>query len=103
VGAILISSAKLAITTVCGGIHPWRQIPVVLDCGTDVRYISGTAHYALGKYKSELTPTQNQELLEDELYLGLRCRRVRGKEYRDFVDRFIQAARKKFPKAYIHL
>lgn len=37
VGAILISVAKLVITTLCAGIHPSRQLPVVLDCGTDVR------------------------------------------------------------------
>ena len=36
VGAILISVAKLAITTLCAGIHPSRQLPVVLDCGTNV-------------------------------------------------------------------
>lgn len=36
VGAILISVAKLALTTLCAGIHPSRQLPVVLDCGTDV-------------------------------------------------------------------
>ncbi|PWY89204.1 hypothetical protein BO70DRAFT_331081 [Aspergillus heteromorphus CBS 117.55] len=79
VGAILISSAKLAITTICGGIHPARQLPVVLDCGTD-----------------------NEELLNDELYLGLKQPRVRGKEYDDFVEEFVRAARKRFPKAYIH-
>ncbi|KAJ5479858.1 hypothetical protein N7530_005367 [Penicillium desertorum] len=79
VGAILISVAKLVITTLCAGIHPSRQLPVVLDCGTD-----------------------NEELLNDELYLGLRQRRVRGKKYDEFVDRFVHAARKRFPKAYIH-
>lgn len=36
VGAILISVAKLAITTACAGIHPSRQLPVALDCGTNV-------------------------------------------------------------------
>ncbi|CEL03575.1 Putative Malic enzyme [Aspergillus calidoustus] len=35
VGAILISVAKLVITTACAGIHPSRQLPVVLDCGTN--------------------------------------------------------------------
>ncbi|KAL2842259.1 hypothetical protein BJX68DRAFT_278400 [Aspergillus pseudodeflectus] len=79
VGAILISVAKLVITTACAGIHPSRQLPVVLDCGTN-----------------------NQDLLNDELYLGLRQPRATGKEYDDFVDRFVQAARKKFPNAYIH-
>lgn len=36
VGAILISVAKLVLTTLCAGIHPAKQLPVVLDCGTDV-------------------------------------------------------------------
>ncbi|KAL3462015.1 hypothetical protein BJX64DRAFT_299816 [Aspergillus heterothallicus] len=79
VGAILISVAKLVITTACAGIHPSRQLPVVLDCGTN-----------------------NEDLLNDELYLGLRQPRARGKQYDDFVDKFVQAARKKFPNAYIH-
>jgi malate dehydrogenase (oxaloacetate-decarboxylating) len=39
VGGILISVAKLAITTLCAGIHPARTLPVVLDCGTDVRSV----------------------------------------------------------------
>lgn len=46
---------------------------------------------------------QNQQLLDDELYLGLRRPRVRGKTYDDFVDIFVQAARKLYPRAYIHL
>lgn len=46
---------------------------------------------------------QNQQLLADELYLGLRRPRVRGKIYDDFVDNFVQAARKLYPRAYIHL
>ncbi|KAM3548245.1 hypothetical protein ARSEF4850_009526 [Beauveria asiatica] len=79
VGAILISAAKLAITTLCAGIHPSRQLPVVLDCGTN-----------------------NEELLQNKLYLGLQERRVRGKEYDDFVDKFVQSARKLYPNAYIH-
>ncbi|KAJ4146442.1 NAD-dependent malic enzyme, mitochondrial [Fusarium falciforme] len=79
VGGILISVAKLVLTTLCGGIHPNRTLPVVLDCGTD-----------------------NEELLNDELYLGLREKRVRGEEYGKFVDTFVQSARKLYPKAYIH-
>ncbi|MCP5984825.1 NAD-dependent malic enzyme, partial [Klebsiella pneumoniae] len=34
VGGIAITTAKLALMTACGGIHPDRVIPVVLDCGT---------------------------------------------------------------------
>lgn len=79
VGGILISVAKLVLTTLCAGIHPNRTLPVVLDCGTD-----------------------NEELLNDDLYLGLREPRARGKKYDDFVDRFVQSARKLYPRAYIH-
>lgn len=52
---------------------------MVLDCGTD-----------------------NEDLRNDEIYLGMKKPRVRGKEYDDFVDRFVQSARKLYPKAYIH-
>lgn len=40
VGGIFISVAKLVLTTLCAGIHPSRTLPVVLDCGTDVRDLS---------------------------------------------------------------
>ncbi|KAF4976261.1 hypothetical protein FZEAL_7050 [Fusarium zealandicum] len=79
VGGVLISVAKLALTTLCGGVHPNRTLPVVLDCGTD-----------------------NEALLKDELYLGLKEKRIRGEEYRKFVDTFVQSARKLYPNAYIH-
>ncbi|RGP81215.1 malate dehydrogenase oxaloacetate-decarboxylating [Fusarium longipes] len=79
VGGILISVAKLVLTTLCAGVHPNRTLPVVLDCGTD-----------------------NKDLLDDELYLGLKQKRVRGEEYDKFVDKFVQSARKLYPNAYIH-
>jgi len=79
VGGILISVAKLVIYTLCAGIHPNRVVPVVLDVGTD-----------------------NHELLNDDLYLGLRRPRTRGEKYDEFVDRFVQACRKRYPRAYIH-
>lgn len=75
----MISVAKLVLTTLCAGVHPNRTLPVVLDCGTD-----------------------NEELLKDDLYLGLREKRVRGERYDKFVDTFVQAARKLYPRAYIH-
>lgn len=46
--------------------------------------------------------TDNPGLLNDDLYLGLQQPRVRGEKYDMFLDRFIQACRKRFPKAYIH-
>lgn len=78
-GGILISVAKLVLTTLCAGIHPNRTLPVVLDCGTD-----------------------NEDLLNDDLYLGLRSKRIRGERYDKFVDSFVQSARKLYPRAYIH-
>lgn len=75
----MISVAKLVLTTLCAGIHPSRCLPVALDCGTD-----------------------NKELLDDDLYLGIRQKRVRGDKYNRFVDTFVASARKLYPKAYIH-
>ena len=54
-------------------------MPVVLDCGTD-----------------------NETLLNDPLYLGVREGRVRGAEYEKLVATFITSARELYPKAYIH-
>lgn len=79
VGGILIAVAKLVLYTLCAGIHPNRTLPVVLDCGTN-----------------------NQDLLNDKNYLGLQQPRVRGEEYDNFVDKFVQAAHKRFPTAYVH-
>lgn len=78
-GGILISVAKLVLTTLCAGIHPNRTLPVVLDCGTD-----------------------NEELLNDDLYLGLRSKRIRGERYDKFVESFVKSARELYPRAYIH-
>ncbi|KAK4152697.1 hypothetical protein C8A00DRAFT_16033 [Chaetomidium leptoderma] len=78
-GGILISIAKLVLMTICAGIHPNRVLPVVLDCGTD-----------------------NETLLNDPLYLGLREKRARGQKYDKLVDAFIRSARELYPKAYIH-
>ncbi|AEO59529.1 hypothetical protein MYCTH_2307908 [Thermothelomyces thermophilus ATCC 42464] len=78
-GGILISIAKLVLMTLCAGIHPNRVLPVVLDCGTD-----------------------NEALLNDPLYLGLREKRVRGGKYDEFVATFVRSARELYPKAYIH-
>ena len=78
-GGVLISVAKLVLTTLCAGLHPNRTLAVVLDCGTD-----------------------NEELLNDPLYLGLCKKRVRGDRYDKFVDTFVDSARRLFPRAYIH-
>lgn len=63
-----IPIGKLAIYTACGGIPPTKCLPVHLDVGTN----------------SELN-------LNNEFYLGLQHERIRGQEYDDFVDEFMQA------------
>ena len=41
--------------------------------------------------------TENEERLEDPLYLGLRRKRVRGEEYQRFIDTFVNGVRNVFP------
>lgn len=79
VGGVRIAIAKAALMTLCGGLHPGRVIACVLDVGTN-----------------------NKKLLEDDLYMGNRFPRVRGKQYDDFVDKCILAMQKRFPNAVIH-
>ncbi|ODV81880.1 mitochondrial malate dehydrogenase [Suhomyces tanzawaensis NRRL Y-17324] len=79
VGGIRIAIAKLGLMTLCAGIHPGRTLPVVLDVGTD-----------------------NQKLLNDDLYMGNKFPRVRGEQYWDFIDKFINAVKQRFPNAVLH-
>ena len=96
VGGILIAVAKLALYTLCAGVHPHRVLPVVLDCGTDVRLCRAK------RGRRKLTGGQNESHLNDDLYLGLKRPRVRGKEYDNFVNHFINTAQKYYPKALLH-
>lgn len=79
VGGVRIAIAKLGLMTLCGGIHPGRVLPVVLDTGTD-----------------------NEGLLSDDLYMGNKMHRVRGEQYWDFIDKFINAVKARFPSAVLH-
>ena len=73
-----IPIGKLALCTACAGVPPQYCLPVVLDVGTN-----------------------NQALLDDPLYLGLRQSRVRGGEYMAFVDEFVTAVQQLYPKCCI--
>jgi malate dehydrogenase (oxaloacetate-decarboxylating) len=74
VGGLGIPIGKLSLYSLIGGIHPSRTLPIILDVGTN-----------------------NQERLNDPEYLGWRHERVRGQDYLEFVDRFVQAVKQELP------
>ncbi len=45
--------------------------------------------------------TNNQKLLDDPFYMGLRHRRIEGPEFFEIVDEFISAVTSRFPRALI--
>jgi len=73
-----IPIGKLALYTACAGIHPAECLPVLIDVGTE-----------------------NQEFLDDPLYLGLKRHRVKGEEYDALLAEFMDACKEIFPEALI--
>ena len=73
-----IPVGKLTLYTACAGIHHAHTLPVTLDVGTE-----------------------NEELLNAPLYIGLKQRRLRGAAYDDFVEEFMVAVAEVFPRTLI--
>jgi malate dehydrogenase (oxaloacetate-decarboxylating) len=77
-GGMGIPIGKLALYTGCGGLHPATTLPILLDVGTD-----------------------NPDCLADPLYIGWRHERVRGQEYDDFIEAFVSAVAKRWPRVLL--
>lgn len=73
-----IPAGKLVLYTACAGVPPQYALPVLLDCGTN-----------------------NETLLEDPLYIGLRQTRPAVAELDEFVDEFVTAVQEEFPNCCI--
>ncbi len=78
IGGMGIPIGKLSLYSACGGISPAYTLPVTLDIGTN-----------------------NQDLLNDPLYMGTRHERITGSEYDDFIEQFIMTVHDRWPSALI--
>ncbi|MFS2222577.1 NAD-dependent malic enzyme [Pantoea sp. B65] len=78
IGGMGIPIGKLSLYTACGGIAPSATLPVMLDVGTN-----------------------NAQRLDDPLYMGWRHPRITDGEYLEFMDMFISAVKRCWPKVLL--
>ncbi|MCH4561908.1 NAD-dependent malic enzyme [Halomonas sp. EGI 63088] len=78
IGGMGIPIGKLSLYTACGGISPAYTLPIMLDVGTN-----------------------NRALLDDPMYMGWRHPRIAQAEYDAFMEEFIAAVKRRWPKALL--
>ena len=78
IGGMGIPVGKLALYTACGGISPAYTLPVVLDVGCN-----------------------NPSLIDDPMYMGWRHPRISGDDYYAFVEKFIDAVKRRWPEVLL--
>lgn len=79
IGGMDICIAKLMVYVLCAGVNPNRLLPIQIDVGTN-----------------------NEQLLNDPMYLGWRHPRLVDQKYDDMIETVVSGIQRKLPRAYLH-